>query len=576
MVEPFPPWWEQYPGRLEWEIGALEAAGITVTLNEAKRESEMVIELALGIPAVHTGVGDMQMLATFPDYYPFALPEVRAPGLALDLHQHPFGKNLCLIGRSSDQWTTEDRLAGLITGQLATALRLGSTGGGGDDEIDQGEPFSAYYSYAPDAAVLVDSAWVFPKGVKCGNVDLLAGAYAGADQGSLWVLPTALKAGSLGTFASTSPAVRQLFSGVELSGRWTLLPAPVRSDDARDLWREASRLDERDPETQTGLGNPNQFRLVAFPEQHHRGEEPGIGWVLLMTIRRIPMKGPPRVKPRRRPLNPSDDVRLIRAVRAGETDLAARLPARLSPLRGKHVAVIGLGALGSTVAVQLAKSGVGGLTLLDRDILEPGNSSRHACGTPQAGLSKARAVEVLARSHNPFVELEPCVFALGDRATDADLRQKLAEIYDEADLVIDASAEVGVQELTAHLARSTRTDWLMVEAENGAWGGTSVYIPGDADACFSCLQWHRVDGTIPIPHAEDTDPIQPVGCAEPTFTGASYDLDEVSLQAVRTAVGALLGEAVLGVDTVVLREDGKPCLPQWSHHEIAPHDQCRH
>jgi hypothetical protein len=452
MVEPFPPWWEQYPGRLEWEIKALEAAGIAVTLDEAKRSSEKVIELALGVPALYTGAGDMQMLATFPDYYPFTLPEVRAPALALELHQHPFGKNLCLVGRTSDQWTTQDSLVGLITGQLATALRLGSTGGGGDDEIDQGEPFSAYYSYAPDAAVLVDSAWVFPERDKCGNVALLAGNYEGGGQTSLWVLPLALTSGSLGTFASTSPAVRQLFSGVELSGRWTLHPGPVRSDDASAIWREASRLDECDPETQTGLGKQNQFRLVAFPEQHQRGEEPGIGWVLLMKTRRFPMKGQPHAKRGRQPLNPSDDVKVIRAVRAGETDLVARLPARLSPLRDKHVALLGLGALGSTIAVQLAKSGVGAITLVDRDILEPGNSSRHACGIPQAGLSKARAVELLARSHNPFVEVQPFFFAIGDRATDAELRQTLAEIYDQADLVIDATAEVGIQELTARLA----------------------------------------------------------------------------------------------------------------------------
>lgn len=116
----------------------------------------------------------------------------------------------------------------------------------------------------------------------------------------------------------------------------------------------------------------------------------------------------------------------------------------------------------------------------------------------------------------------------------------------------------------------------MVEATNGAWGGTVVYIPGASRACFSCFQWHRIDQTIPIPPADAADMTQPIGCAEPTFTGTSFDLDEVSLQAARVAVAALRGEASVGADNVTLRTSEGSCLPQWTHHEIDPHPRCQH
>lgn len=55
----------------------------------------------------------------------------------------------------------------------------------------------------------------------------------------------------------------------------------------------------------------------------------------------------------------------------------------------KHVLIIGLGALGSPVAEQLAKSGVGNLTLVDNDNLCSANIGRHALGANSIGYSKA-------------------------------------------------------------------------------------------------------------------------------------------------------------------------------------------
>ena len=54
----------------------------------------------------------------------------------------------------------------------------------------------------------------------------------------------------------------------------------------------------------------------------------------------------------------------------------------------KHVLVVGAGALGGPVSEQLAKAGVGKLTLIDDDILSAANIGRHTLGINSIGSSK--------------------------------------------------------------------------------------------------------------------------------------------------------------------------------------------
>jgi molybdopterin/thiamine biosynthesis adenylyltransferase len=60
--------------------------------------------------------------------------------------------------------------------------------------------------------------------------------------------------------------------------------------------------------------------------------------------------------------------------------------------QGKHVLVLGVGALGSPVIDHLAKAGVGFITLVDADDLSPANIGRHLLGAESIGKKKAEAV----------------------------------------------------------------------------------------------------------------------------------------------------------------------------------------
>ncbi|KLJ02047.1 tRNA threonylcarbamoyladenosine dehydratase [Luteimonas sp. FCS-9] len=104
----------------------------------------------------------------------------------------------------------------------------------------------------------------------------------------------------------------------------------------------------------------------------------------------------------------------------------------LARLLQRHVAVVGLGGVGSWVAEALARSGVGTLTLIDADDLCVSNTNRQLPALEgQYGRNKARVMAERCLAIHP----RATVHALEDFVTPANLETLLGRGYD---LVIDA------------------------------------------------------------------------------------------------------------------------------------------
>ncbi|MFG1947092.1 TOMM precursor leader peptide-binding protein [Nonomuraea sp. NPDC048826] len=104
---------------------------------------------------------------------------------------------------------------------------------------------------------------------------------------------------------------------------------------------------------------------------------------------------------------------------------AAEVTAALAELRRTHVAVLGVGAIGGAVALQLATGGVGRLTLLDHDRVEVSNLHRqHLYTAADVGEPKTAAAARRLRAHRPGVRVtavERRIAGPGDVVTAADL-----------------------------------------------------------------------------------------------------------------------------------------------------------
>ena len=79
---------------------------------------------------------------------------------------------------------------------------------------------------------------------------------------------------------------------------------------------------------------------------------------------------------------------------------------KLRHLTTQHVMVVGLGGVGSFAAEFIARSGIGKMTIIDGDVVDPTNRNRQlpALATNH-GVSKALIMEERLRAINPEIEL---------------------------------------------------------------------------------------------------------------------------------------------------------------------------
>ena len=90
-----------------------------------------------------------------------------------------------------------------------------------------------------------------------------------------------------------------------------------------------------------------------------------------------------------------------------EEDLLKRNVKGISKkLKKTRVCILGLGGLGSNVAVLLTRSGIGSLKLVDFDTVEASNLNRQQYRISHIGIKKTEAMKSIIKEINPFVETE--------------------------------------------------------------------------------------------------------------------------------------------------------------------------
>jgi molybdopterin-synthase adenylyltransferase len=154
-----------------------------------------------------------------------------------------------------------------------------------------------------------------------------------------------------------------------------------------------------------------------------------------------------------------------------------------------RVAIIGCGATGACVSGLLARAGVGHLTIIDRDYVEPSNLQR------QSLFDEADAAESLPKSvaagrkiaaFNSEVQTTPVV---------ADLTpENIESLLSHADLVLDATDNFETRYLINDFAVKHGKPWIYAAAV-AAYGVTMNIIPGET-ACLACMFPSFPEGTI--------------------------------------------------------------------------------
>ena len=74
-------------------------------------------------------------------------------------------------------------------------------------------------------------------------------------------------------------------------------------------------------------------------------------------------------------------------------------------LKESHIPVCGAGGLGSHIAISLARLGIGGLTIIDKDVVDITNLGRQAYEMNDLGKPKVEALKNILHRINPFINV---------------------------------------------------------------------------------------------------------------------------------------------------------------------------
>jgi len=200
-------------------------------------------------------------------------------------------------------------------------------------------------------------------------------------------------------------------------------------------------------------------------------------------------------------------------------------------LRRLRVVVIGVGAVGSHLAITLARSGIGHLTIVDGDVMTPTITIRHA--SPATGVSKVDAVEALVR---PFDWTQVTKHNETPRTPSA-----IRRIIADADLCIDATGSSLIAELVSRVAATSRIPMMSVALYRG---GRVIRVRRQAENDTPLVErlgrWHYPE----IPAAED-DPFDFVGvetgCVAPIHNAPPSAVLSAAALAARVAIDQLTG-----------------------------------
>lgn len=144
------------------------------------------------------------------------------------------------------------------------------------------------------------------------------------------------------------------------------------------------------------------------------------------------------------------------------------------------VAVMGSGGLGTHIADNLTRAGVGRLKLIDRDFVELHNLQRQTLFDEEdaaARLPKAEAAARKLRRINSQVEIEPLVLELSSDNVEA--------IVDDVDVVLDACDNFEARYLINEACVKLGIPWVYGGAV-ATYGMTMTVVPGRTP-CLRCV-----------------------------------------------------------------------------------------
>ena len=149
-------------------------------------------------------------------------------------------------------------------------------------------------------------------------------------------------------------------------------------------------------------------------------------------------------------------------------------------LRKSHVVIIGLGSVGSVSALELARAGVGKLTLIDPDTVAITNLARHVCDLSELGIAKVKAVKRRIKKIVPRTKVHAHNI---NSNTNPD---KTLQLCRGADVILVATDTENSRRLANWIAYELNIAAIFAGVLERATGGRVWRIVPNVTCCYEC------------------------------------------------------------------------------------------
>ena len=201
--------------------------------------------------------------------------------------------------------------------------------------------------------------------------------------------------------------------------------------------------------------------------------------------------------------------------------------------------MVGLGSGGSTVAVELARAGVGRFTLIDPDSVEERNVVRHEADDRYVGWPKVEAVADLIRFRNPHAQVQAVAEDVLGMGT------SLEALVRGAHVVAGCTDAEPPKHLVNRLSVAAGVPAVYGGVYAGGVGGEVIRCHGGADdACYACVT-SALKESAPVPAEGELD--YGAGDALRGAPGLGMDVRMIALIHARVCLDVLLGREGPGV-----------------------------
>jgi hypothetical protein len=212
----------------------------------------------------------------------------------------------------------------------------------------------------------------------------------------------------------------------------------------------------------------------------------------------------------------------------------------VAQLEHRRIACFGLGAIGSSMVLALAREGVAEFTLCDPDWLRPGNVTRYALDLMSVGQFKTDAVELALTRIDPFLHTTVETESLTDPGM-------INARIQGADLVLLAIGDDLREELIGEIiaAAEGRPPIILARTLHAGHAFRVALIRPGIDACLHCLDDYQTEqhpDWIHVP-PDELPEVYDTGCAAPSRVGSGLTCQQAALFAAARSLDVVENRA---------------------------------